>query len=144
MLVGYAVTGFMGGVFFEMDRRAVLAAGEATLRNAFHPPVTVVMSLFMLLAMGFGATLLGKRFRYYTYATILTLVVFGVLTSLQAGRMVADQPTPWMGIEERVNIYATMVWVAVLAIGLLRVQAKRRHDDLVGRSDSLAIGGARR
>jgi hypothetical protein len=51
--------------------------------------------------------------------------VFGVLASLQAGRMEANQPTPWMGIEERINIYATMLWMAVLAIGLLRAQNAR-------------------
>jgi hypothetical protein len=85
----------------------------------------MVMSLFILLAMGFGATLLGKRFRYYSYATIAILIVFGVLTSLQAGKMVADEPTPWMGLTERINIYATMLWVAVLAIGLLRAQKPR-------------------
>jgi hypothetical protein len=85
----------------------------------------MVMSLFILLAMGFGATLLGKRFRYYSCGTIAILVVFGVLASLQAGKMVANEPTPWMGIEERINIYATMLWVAVLAIGLLRVQKAR-------------------
>jgi hypothetical protein len=39
--------------------------------------------------------------------------------------MVANQPTPWMGIEERVNTYATMLWLAVLAIALLRAQAER-------------------
>jgi uncharacterized membrane protein len=78
-----------------------------------------------VLAMVFGSALLGKRFRYYTYATVATLVVFGVLASLQAGRMVANQPTPWMGIEERINIYATMLWVAVVAIGLLRAQEAR-------------------
>ncbi len=125
-----------GGLIFNMDRREVLAAGEGTLRNAIHPPATAVMSLFMLLAMGFGSTLLGKRFRYYTYATIATLVVFGVLTSLQAGQMVANEPTPWMGITERINIYATMLWVAVLAIGLLGAQVKRPQDNLDGRSDS--------
>jgi hypothetical protein len=75
--------------------------------------------------MGFGATLLGKRFRYYSYGTIATLVVFGTLASLQADQMAANQPTPWMGIEERINIYATMLWVAVLAIGLLRAQKGR-------------------
>jgi hypothetical protein len=84
-----------------------------------------VMSLFILLAMGFGASLLGKRLRYYSYGTIAILVVFGVLASLQAGQMQANEPTPWMGIEERINIYATMLWVAVLAIGLLRVQKPR-------------------
>jgi hypothetical protein len=83
------------------------------------------MSLFFVLAVGFGATLLGKRFRYYSYGTIATLILFGVLTSLQVGQMAANEPTPWMGIEERINIYATMLWVAVLAIGLLRAQKSR-------------------
>ena len=122
MLVGYALTGMVTGIIFPMKPREALAAGEGTLRNAMHPPGTIVMSLFIVLAMVFGSALLGKRFRYYTYATIATLVMFGVLASLQAGRMVANQPTPWMGIEERINIYATMLWVAVLAIGLLRAQ----------------------
>jgi Protein of unknown function (DUF998) len=125
MLLGYAASGMAGGVVFPMKPREALAAGEGTLRNAMHIPATMVMSLFILLAMGFGATLLGKRFRYYSYGTITILVVFGVLASLQAGQMQANEPTPWMGIEERINIYATMLWVAVLAIGLLRVQKAR-------------------
>jgi uncharacterized membrane protein len=108
-----------------MNTREALAAGERGLHNAMHVPMTAVMSLFMLLAMGFGATLLGKRFRYYSYATIAILVVFGVLTSLQAGKMVANEPTPWMGLTERINIYATMLWVAMLAIGLLRAKETR-------------------
>ena len=125
MLIGYALTGMVTGVFFPMKPREALAAGEGTLRNAMHPPGTIVMSLFIVLAMGFGATLLGKRLRYYSYGTIAILVVFGVLASLQAGKMQANRPAPWMGIEERINIYATMLWVAVLAIGLLRAQKSR-------------------
>jgi hypothetical protein len=126
MLLGYALAGMVTGVFFPMKPREALAAGEATLRNAMHPPGTIVSSLFVVLAMGFGAKLLGRRFRYYSYGTIATLIVLGVLASLQAGRMAANQPTPWMGIEERINIYATMLWVAVLAIGLLRAQEEAR------------------
>ena len=122
MLLGYAAFGMVGGWFTPMNTREALAAGERGLRNAMHIPMTAVMSLFILLAMGLGATLLGKRFRYYSYATIAILIVFGVLTSLQAGKMVADEPTPLMGLTERINIYATMLWVAVLAIGLLRAQ----------------------
>ena len=122
MLLGYAAFGFAGGVLFPMRPREALAAGEAGLRNAMHPPLTIVMSLFIVLAMAFGATLLGRRFRYYSYATIATLVVFGVLASLQVRQMEANLATPWMGIEERINIYATMLWVVVLAIGLLRAQ----------------------
>ena len=125
MLLGYAASGMAGGVVFPMNTREALAAGEGTLRNAMHIPATMVMSLFIVLAIGFGASLLGKRLRYYSYGTIAILVVFGVLASLQAGQMQANEPTPWMGIEERINIYATMLWVAVLAIGLLRVQKAR-------------------
>jgi hypothetical protein len=125
-LAGFAVFGFVTGVFFPMKTREALAAGEGTLRNAMHPVGTAVMSLFTVLAMGFGATLLGRRFRWYSIGTIVTLVVFGALTSLQAGRITTNEPTPWAGIEERINIYATMLWVAVLAIGLLRAQAEAR------------------
>jgi len=31
-------------------------------------------------------------------------------------------PTPWLGLAERVNIYATMLWMAVLSASFLRVQ----------------------
>ena len=125
MLLGFAAFGMAGGLIFPMKPREALAAGEGTLRNAMHIPATAVMSLFVLLAMGFGATLLGKLFRYYSYGTIAVLLVFGALASLQGGKMAANQPTPWMGIEERINIYATMVWEVVLAIGLLRAQKSR-------------------
>jgi amino acid transporter len=125
MLIGYALSGMVTGVFFPMKRREALAAGEGTLRNAMHPPGTIVMSLFIVLAMSYGARLLGRRFLYYSYGTIAILIVFGVLTSLQVGRMEANEPTPWMGVEERINIYATMLWVAALAIGHLRAQEAR-------------------
>ncbi|HMM43775.1 MAG TPA: DUF998 domain-containing protein [Thermomicrobiales bacterium] len=122
MMAAYAVAGATGGGLFNMDRREIIAAGEDTLRNSLHGPATMVMSLFIVLGMASGSRLLGKRFQYYSYGTIATLVLFGVLTSLQIPQMVADEPTPWMGIEERVNIYATMLWIAALAIGLLRAE----------------------
>ena len=122
LLVGYAVTGAVTGVFLSAPTRETLEAGEETWRNRMHLPGTAVSVLCILLAIGFGSTLLGRRFRYYSYATILAILAFGVLTSLQVGRMEANEPTPWMGIEERGNVYAIMLWVAVLAIGLLRSQ----------------------
>jgi hypothetical protein len=125
MLLGYAASGFAGGVLFPMRTREAVAAGEETLRNVMHIPATVVMSLFFLLAVVFGSTLLGKRFRYYSYGTIVTVLAFGDLTSLQAGRIATNEPTPWGGLIERINIYATMLWVAVLSIGLLRAQQAR-------------------
>jgi hypothetical protein len=122
LLVGYALTGAVTGVFLSAATREVLEAGKETWRNDLHIPGTALSVLCILLAIGFGSTLLGRRFRYYSYATILAMLVFGVLAGAQAGRIEANQPTPWLGIVERGNIYAIMLWVVVLAIGLLRVQ----------------------
>jgi hypothetical protein len=122
LLVGYAVTGAVTGVFLSAATREVLEAGKETWRNNLHIPGTALSVLCVLLAIGFGSTLLGRRFRYYSYATILAILLFGVLAGAQAGRIEANQPTPWLGIVERGNVYAIMLWVAVLAIGLLRAQ----------------------
>lgn len=129
-LVGYTVFGFVAGTITPMTTRAVMAAGEDTQRNAFHGPLTLVSDLFLAAGMGFAGQLLGTRFRFYSYATIAGLVIFGALAGLQIPQMEANKPTPGMGLEERVNIYATMLWVAVLAIGLLRAEATRapRHE----------------
>jgi len=116
LLGGYAAAGAMGGIVFPMQMRQ----NDATLRNVMHIPSTMVMSLCVTLAMGFGARTLGTRFRKYSYGTIAAVVAFGVLTSTQAGRISENQPTPWAGAEERVNIFATMLWIAALSIGLMR------------------------
>ena len=122
LLVGYALIGAVTGVFFSAPTRETLEAGKETWRNILHLPGTAVSVLCILLAIGFGSTLLGRRFRNYSYATILAILVFGVLEGRQIGQMGGNQPTPWLGIVERGNIYAIMLWVAVLAMGLLRAQ----------------------
>jgi hypothetical protein len=119
MMVGYAVLSMITPLFFQMDMRGA----EVTPRGSLHGPMTAVMSLFILLSMGFGAFLLGRWFRFYSFATIVILLIFGALTGFQAPQLAAGQPTPWMGLTERINIYATMLWFAVLAIALLRAQS---------------------
>jgi hypothetical protein len=124
-LVGFALFGFVTGVIFPMPTREAAAAGEGTLRNTMHIPGTGVMSLSLVLAVVFGSTLLGKRFQYYSYGTLLAVFVGAFLAGRQAPQIAANQPTPWGGIYERMNIYPTMLWVAVLAIALLRAQKAR-------------------
>lgn len=58
----------------------------------------------------------------FGFATIIIVIVFGVLTGLQIPRIEAGQPTPWMGFTERINIYGTVLWYAVLAIALVRAE----------------------
>jgi hypothetical protein len=68
--------------------------------------------------MGFGARLLGGQFRSYTYWTMTVLLLFGLMTALYVPRLAAGQPTPGMGLVERANIYAYLLWVAALAVAL--------------------------
>jgi len=117
VMAGYAALSLVTPLFFQIDMRGA----EATSRGSLHGPMTAVMSLFILLSMGFGAFLLGRRFRFYSFATIVIVVIFGILTGLQAPRLITGQSTPWMGFTERINIYATMMWFAALAIGLLKM-----------------------
>jgi hypothetical protein len=117
MLFGYGIASSIGP-FVPMHVRGT----PATLTDTLHIVDTLVISLFMVLAVAFGAAARGKAFRAYSIATLATMFVFGPLTGLQAPRLAANLPTPWMGLTERVNIYATMLWIAVLSIYLLRVQ----------------------
>jgi hypothetical protein len=50
------------------------------------------------------------------------MVVCGMLVGAQTRALTANEPTPWLGVEERMNAYASMLWLAVLAIGLLQAQ----------------------
>ena len=116
LLVAIGIVGLAAMPFTPMHLR-----GTGSLAtDAPHIAATAMIVLCILLAIGFGASLFGNRFRFYSWATLLTLVAFGTWTSLEAGRLAADQPTPWLGAAERVHIGAYLAWVVVLAVTLYR------------------------
>lgn len=121
LLVGYAVVGEPGPLFFAMHTMVRGAQGMA-LSDVMHIILTAALVVLILFSIGFGATAFGTYFRLYSLGTILAVVVFGALAGLQSGQMAANLPTPWMGVEERLNIFGYMLWVVVLAVGLLRAQ----------------------
>jgi hypothetical protein len=97
-----------------------LRGSVPTLTDTLHVVFASVVSLLILLAIGFGATVAGKGFRRYSIATIGLLLVFGTLSFLDAPRIAAGLPTPWVGVLERINLGGYLLWVAVLALVLLR------------------------
>jgi hypothetical protein len=113
-----------------------MRGAEFTLTDTMHIVFGMVTVLLMLLAIGFGAAAFGKRFRLYSIATIALLVVSGALTGLEAPRIAANLPTPWVGVWERINIGIFLLWVVALAIALLRAPVEQPQDGLGGRSDS--------
>jgi len=97
-----------------------LRGAETSLTDTLHLVWTAGWLAVMLTVMGLSAAVLGRRFRMYTLLTLATFVTFGVLTSMEATRFAAALPTPYLGLWERVNMSAGMLWTAVLAVTLLR------------------------
>jgi len=115
--VAYGVIG-LAWPFAPMHLRGAVP----TLTDSMHIGFAVVTFLIMLVAIGFGAAAFGKRFRVYSVATAAVLVTFGTLAGLDAPRIAANLPTPWIGVWERINIGAFLIWVVGLAIALLRAE----------------------
>jgi Protein of unknown function (DUF998) len=97
-----------------------LRGAEMTLTDTLHIVWAAVTVLFMAAAIGFGAAALGRGFRRYSIATVVIFLLFGTLTGLDGPKIAADLPTPWIGIWERINIGAFLLWVVVLAVALMR------------------------
>lgn len=117
-IAAYGAASTAGLLFFHMDVRGTVASQ----RDAAHIVATIVMSILIVAMIGFGAFARGRRFRLYSFATIATVVMFGASAGILARPM--PRPTPLLGLAERVNIYATMLWVAVLAFSFLRGRSR--------------------
>ena len=129
MLIGVGVLDLVA-YFFPMHMRGA----EVTLTDTMHIALASVTVLLILLAIGFGAATSGKGFRLYSYGTMAALVGGGTLAGLDGARVAADLPTPWLGITERIAIYGYMLWMAVLAITLLRGRKAAAWADAGARS----------
>jgi hypothetical protein len=111
-----------------MHQREVIGAGGGTLTDSLHIAWASLTLIFNMLLMGFGSAALGKQFRYYTIATWAVFLVFGVLTFMESGGIDANLPTPHLGLWERINMGAFLLWIIVFVAALLR----RRNEPAAG------------
>src|SRR6187549_4119590 len=116
------INGLIGLTWSPMHQREVLAAGGGTFTDTWHLVMATVTVLLMFLSIGFGAAAFGKGFRFYSIATIIVFIVFGVLTFVEAPNVDKNLPTPYIGLWERINIAAFMAWLLVFSINLLRLE----------------------
>jgi hypothetical protein len=114
--------GVLGLFWPPMHQREVLAAGGGTMTDTMHIVFSFVTVLLFMLSIGFGAAALGKRFRIYSLITMTILIVFGILTGMDAPEMEANLPTPLIGVWERINIGVYMLWIIVLSVILIGKQ----------------------
>jgi len=67
-----------------------------------------------------SAAAFGRWFRVYAIASILIMLVSGAWTGFEARGVPTNAPTPLLGLMERIDIGAYLLWTAVLAVALLR------------------------
>jgi hypothetical protein len=129
LMIAHGAMGFLW-MFAPMSQREVIAAGGATSADAMHLVLSGATGLFVTAYVATTALAFGWVFRFYSIATIATALLFGLL-SAQVDRIEAGEPTPYMGLLERIGIGAWLLWVAVVAIGLIGRQTRELRSDSV-------------
>lgn len=114
LIVANALDSLVLWNFFPMHMREE----EPTFTDTMHGLLAI--NPFVLATIVCGAVAFRGWFRGYSLATIGLLVVMAALAFAEGPRMLAHQPTPWLGLTERVSQYAHQVWVAVFARMLMR------------------------
>jgi len=102
---------------------------EPSLTDTLHIVWASVTVILMMVMMGFGAAALGTKFRVYTIGTMILLMGFGFMTSLDAPKIPDNLPTPFLGMWERILIALFMLWVMVLATTLRHREADSRSSE---------------
>jgi hypothetical protein len=90
-----------------------------TLTDTMHIVLSAAISLCILLAVASSAAAFGRWFRVFAISSILTMLVTGAWTAFEARGVSTNAPTPLLGLMERVDIGAYLLWTAVLAVVLL-------------------------
>jgi hypothetical protein len=124
LLIADAVIGFF---WPPMHQREVLAAGGGTISDTLHIVFTFITVSLMMLAIGFGASASGKKFRIYSIVTLVILAAAGIMTGMAGPKISENLPTPWIGVWERINIGIYMLWIVVFAIKLLLMKEKEQQ-----------------
>lgn len=117
LLMVYAALGLTGPTLFPLQAPRGLG-GVAD--DVPHIVLTAVLVVLLLLAFAFGASTFGRGFRAYSIVTLAIVIAVGALSGAYGARLAAGEPTPGLGIVERIDVYACLLWIAVLGIALGR------------------------
>lgn len=97
---------------------------ETTLTDTMHLVLSAASVSLLVAIILSGAVAFGSKFRLFSASTVIAMLLFGYLTTLDVPRVAAGLPTPWLGLNERLSFVAWLLWMAVLSIKLLRSPPK--------------------
>ena len=107
-------------LFFPMHTRDHIQQSGRSIADELHIGVTFATVMVILSIIGFGSRASEKAFRFYSYGTIILMLLCGAWASMDAPLLEVNLPTPWLGIKERINIYGYMVWIISFSYVLLK------------------------
>jgi len=120
ILVAWGLAGLLWLPFPMSSREDVVKGEPMSVNDIGHLVMSGLTLVLIMSALWFGAKAFGGRFRLYSIITAVTVLIFGFLMSTQAPNV--PDPTPWMGLYERVMMWAWFLWMAGLAIILLQTR----------------------
>ena len=119
-LILFGISGY-AWLFFPMNMRGSIGSASDT----GHLILSAVTVTLLILILVFGSTAMGKKFKIYSIFTIIIMLVFGFLVAVMAPKVALDEPTPLMGIFERISVFSSMIWMSILAFLLFKKQIHR-------------------
>jgi hypothetical protein len=123
LLALFALNSLIWGWVAPMHMRGVAFSATDTM----HIALTVVAVVLMVMFMTIGSTALGRGFRLFSIITLAAMLAAGGIVGTQVPAIAQGLPTPWMGLLERVSVYAPSLWTSALALMLLRENAANWH-----------------
>jgi hypothetical protein len=126
LLVAFGIIGFLWVLLAPMN--PVGQARRAT--DIMHLVFLVVQILVMVLFISFGSAALGRGFRRFSILIVVVMLAAGGVVGTQAEAIAAGHSPPWLGLVERMSIYAPMIWIiafAIIILGAIR-PVTRRHE----------------
>jgi hypothetical protein len=115
LTVSALITSFTSTIFPQDPRD-----GDVTFAGTMHLTLVGLNVLITIIAMllcgiGLNRKFGWKRFRLYSVITLVVMAVGGVVSTV-----FIQNDIQWLGVSERVSIYAYFVWNAVMAWLLLQ------------------------
>lgn len=116
LLLAIGGIGLVATGFFPMHPRG----SAATVTDMMHIVLTALTVLCIAAAMLCAAVALGGRLAGASIAALIVMLGAGALAGVQGVDLAAGLPTPWLGVFERISVGTWLLWVAGLAVALLR------------------------
>ncbi|MET0713429.1 MAG: DUF998 domain-containing protein [Mycetocola sp.] len=115
VVVAATILGLAIHPYFPMTSRWM----ESGFTDTMHGSLSMAWGVIIFIAVGLSAVAYRGWFRLYAIVTDVVLIGFGAASGI-AIQGLEQNDTPWAGAFERINAYALMAWLVVLAVSVMR------------------------